>query len=253
MLCKRIIPCLDVLGGRVVKGTNFVNLKDAGDAIDLARRYNEEGADELVFLDIGATIEDRQTMLTLIESCARELFIPLCVGGGIRSVEDAIAVLRVGADKVSVNSAAVQRPDLLTELADQFGRQAVVLAIDAKQSETGWKVFTHAGKQATGLDVIEWARRGEGLGAGEILLTSIDTDGKRDGFALDLCACVADSVGIPVIASGGAGTVDHFVNVFQQTKVQAALAAGTFHQQVLSISEVKQAMADAGIPTRRTP
>src|SRR5579872_6600155 len=214
MLVKRIIPCLDVTGGRVVKGVNFVGLRDAGDPVELAARYNEQGADELVFLDITASSDDRETMVDVVARTAREVFIPLTVGGGIRSVEDARKILHSGADKVSVNTAAVRRPELISELSREFGAQAVVLAIDARRQSPGkWHVYTRGGRDDEGIDAVDWAARGEALGAGEILLTSMDTDGVQDGFDCPLTSAVSRATHIPVIASGGAGKPEHFVRV----------------------------------------
>src|SRR5437762_4065335 len=230
MLAKRIIPCLDVTAGRVVKGVNFVNLRDAGDPVELAARYNQQGADELVFLDITASSDDRDTMVEVVARTAREVFIPLTVGGGIRSVDDARRILHAGADKVSVNTAAVRRPELLTELSEEFGAQAVVLAIDARHRPNGgWNVYTRGGRDDEGIDAVEWASRGEALGAGEILLTSMDTDGVQQGFACDLTRAVSRATHIPVIASGGAGGPDDFVRVFSEGEADAALAASRFH------------------------
>lgn len=253
MLAKRVIPCLDVLGGRVVKGVQFENLQDSGDAVELARRYNEEGADELVFLDIGATVEERATTLGLVEKCARELFIPLTVGGGVRTVEDGKRFLDAGADKVAVNSAALADPELITGLAEQLGSQAVVVAIDAKREGQGWQVRTHAGRRATEWDAVAWAREAVRRGAGEILLTSMDADGGQSGFDLELNRAVSDAVPVPVIASGGAGLAADFMVVFQTTKVQAALAASIFHRRQVEIHQIKAAMREVGIPVRWTP
>jgi len=248
MLAKRIIPCLDVNNGRVVKGVNFVGLRDAGDPIELAARYNAEGADELVFLDIGATIEGRQTLINVVEQTAREVFIPLTVGGGVRSVDDARAIIRAGADKISVNSAAVNRPELLRELSDEFGSQAVVLAIDARSKGNSWQVYTRGGRHAEQLDALEWAQRGEQLGAGEILLTSMDADGVKTGFDLPLTSAIHNCVQLPVIASGGAGTLQHFVDVLQHS--DAALAASVFHFGTLRIDDVKSRLRSAGMVVR---
>lgn len=248
MLAKRIIPCLDVTNGRVVKGVNFVDLRDAGDPVELAARYNAEGADELVFLDIGATVEGRQTLIKVVEQTARHMFIPLTVGGGVRSVEDARAIIRAGADKISVNSAAVNRPELLRELSEEFGSQAVVLAIDARSDGGDWKVYTRGGRQSELLDVVQWAQYGEQLGAGEILLTSMDADGMKNGFDLPLTAAVRQSVQLPVIASGGAGTVQHFADVL--STADAALAASVFHFGAFSIDEVKSCVRTAGMVVR---
>ena len=250
MLTKRIIPCLDVSAGRVVKGVNFVDLRDAGDPVELAIRYNYEGADELVFLDVSATVENRMTMVDVVARTARKVFIPLTVGGGIRSVADARAVIRAGADKVSVNSAAVARPELLRELSEEFGSQAVVLAIDARREGDRWCVFTKGGRQQETLNAIEWAQNGEQLGAGEILLTSMDTDGVKTGFDIGLTVAVRNSVGLPVIASGGAGTSQHFVDVLKIADADAALAASVFHFGVLKIAQVKSDLRDAGLKVR---
>src|SRR6266853_6457302 len=229
MLAKRIIPCLDVTGGRVVKGINFVNLRDAGDPVELAARYNQQGADELVFLDITASSDERDTMVDVVARTAREVFIPLTVGGGIRTVDDARRILHAGADKVSVNTAAVHRPELIGELSQEFGAQAVVLAIDARHRVGGWNVFTKGGRHDEGIDAIEWAARGEALGAGEILLTSMDTDGVQTGFDCALTRAVSRATHIPVIASGGAGKPEHFVRVLTEGCADAALAASIFH------------------------
>ena len=249
MLTKRIISCLDVDAGRVVKGVNFVGLRDAGDPVELAKRYNLEGVDELVFLDITASSDNRETMIDVVSRTAREVFIPLTVGGGVRSVADARTILHSGADKISVNSAAVSRPELLRELAEEFGSQAVVLAIDARKTETGWHVFTHGGRQDTGIDAVQWARRGAALGAGEILLTSMDTDGVKTGFDVALTIAVRDAVLVPVIASGGAGTIEHFRAVLQIA--DAALAASVFHFGEISIGELKNSLAASGLAVRR--
>ena len=248
MLAKRIIPCLDVANGRVVKGVNFVDLRDAGDPVELAARYNEQGADELVFLDVAATVENRTTLVELVARTAREVFIPLTVGGGIRSVDDAKAVIRAGADKVSINSAAVWRPELIRELSEEFGCQAVVLAIDARRDGEMWRVFTKGGRQAEELDVIEWAQQAEQLGAGEILLTSMDTDGVQTGFDLALTSAVRSAVCVPVIASGGAGALEDFTTILKVA--DAALAASVFHFGTLSIAEVKAHVAQSGIAVR---
>jgi cyclase len=248
MLAKRIIPCLDVADGRVVKGVNFVDLRDAGDPVELAARYNEQGADELVFLDVAATVENRTTLVELVARTAREVFIPLTVGGGIRSVDDAKAVIRAGADKVSINSAAVWRPELIRDLSEEFGCQAVVLAIDARRDGEMWRVFTKGGRQAEELDVIEWAQRAEQLGAGEILLTSMDADGVQTGFDLALTSAVRSAVCVPVIASGGAGALEDFTTILKVA--DAALAASVFHFGTLSIAEVKAHIAQSGIAVR---
>ena len=248
MLAKRIIACLDVADGRVVKGVNFLELRDAGDPVELAARYNAEGIDELVFLDVAATNENRNTMIDLVTRTAREVFIPLTVGGGIRTVDDARKVLHAGADKVSVNSAAVWRPELICELSQEFGSQAVVLAIDARRDDQIWRVFTKGGRQAEQLNAIEWAQQGERLGAGEILLTSMDADGVQNGFDQSLTKAVRNAVNIPVIASGGAGKVEHFAEIL--VDADAALAASVFHFGSLTISDVKKAVAKTGIAVR---
>lgn len=253
MLAKRIIPCLDVTGGRVVKGVNFVGLRDAGDPVELADRYNQQGADELVFLDITASSDERDTMADVVARTARKVFIPLTVGGGIRSVDDARRILHAGADKVSVNTAAVHRPELITELSNEFGAQAVVLAIDARRNSTGgWNVFTKGGRVDEGIDAFEWAARGESLGAGEILLTSMDTDGVQDGFDCALTRAVSRATKIPVIASGGAGKPEHFIKVLTEGEADAALAASIFHYGTYTVDQLKQELEAAGIPVRRT-
>ena len=253
MLAKRIIPCLDVTGGRVVKGVNFVNLRDAGDPVELADRYNQQGADEVVFLDITASSDGRAIMADVVARTARRVFIPLAVGGGIRSVADARLILMSGADKVSVNTAAVRRPELLTELSLEFGAQAVVLAIDARRRSPGaWNVYTRGGRDDEGIDVVEWAARGERLGAGEILLTSIDTDGVQQGFDCELTRAVSRATHIPVIASGGAGGPDDFVRVFSEGEADAALAASIFHYGTYTVSDLKEQLDRHGIPVRRT-
>ena len=252
MLTKRIIPCLDVTGGRVVKGVNFVDLVDAGDPVAVARAYNEEGADELVFLDITASSDGRATMIDMVEQVAAQVFIPFTVGGGIRTVADFRAMLRAGADKVSVNSAAIDRPELISEAAFRFGSQCVVLAIDAKRKEDGrWTIYKHGGRLDCGIDAVEWAKRGEQLGAGEILLTSMDADGTKDGYDLELTAAVSKAVGIPVIASGGAGALSHFYDALDQGFADAVLAASLFHFRELTIREVKEYLGQRGIPVRR--
>jgi cyclase len=237
-----------VADGRVVKGVNFVDLRDAGDPVELAARYNEQGADELVFLDVAATVENRTTLVELVARTAREVFIPLTVGGGIRSVDDAKAVIRAGADKVSINSAAVWRPELIRDLSEEFGCQAVVLAIDARRDGEMWRVFTKGGRQAEELDVIEWAQRAEQLGAGEILLTSMDADGVQTGFDLALTSAVRSAVRVPVIASGGAGALEDFSTILKVA--DAALAASVFHFGTLSIAEVKAHVTQSGIAVR---
>jgi len=250
VLARRIIPCLDVHAGRVVKGVNFVNLRDAGDPVEAARAYDAAGADELVFLDITATFEARAIMLDIVKRVAESVFIPFTVGGGVRSLDDARALLLAGADKVSVNSAAVRRPELISELARHFGSQAVVLAIDAKQKGDTWEVYVKGGREPTGLDAVEWAREGERLGAGEILLTSMDKDGTKEGYDLALTRAVAEAVGIPVIASGGAGRIEHFLEAFTEARADAALAASVFHFGEIPIPELKRYLADQGVPVR---
>ena len=248
---KRVIPCLDVDKGRVVKGTNFVGLRDAGDPVELAERYDAEGADELVFLDITASHEQRDTIVRLARSTADNVFIPFTIGGGIRSREDAQAVLDAGADKVSVNSAAVRRPELLSELAETFGAQCVVLAIDAKRNpEGGFEVFLNGGRVATGNDAIEWAREGAERGAGEILLTSMDRDGTKDGYDIELTRAVADAVDIPVIASGGAGRLEHLSEAITDAHADAVLVASIFHYGEYRVQEAKEHLRAAGIPVR---
>jgi imidazole glycerol-phosphate synthase subunit HisF len=262
VLAKRIIPCLDVTGGRVVKGVNFVNLRDAGDPVELAARYNQQGADELVFLDITASSDERDTMVDVVARTAREVFIPLTVGGGIRSVDDARKILHAGADKVSVNTAAVRRPELITELSEEFGAQAVVLAIDARRRRSendargrkagspGWNVFTKGGRHDEGIDAVEWAARGEQLGAGEILLTSMDTDGVQTGFDCDLTLAVHKATQIPVIASGGAGKPEDFYEVLAHAGADAALAASIFHYGTYTVRDLKGFLETRGIPVR---
>src|SRR5438067_2399822 len=251
MLAKRIIPCLDVTAGRVVKGINFVNLRDAGDPVELADRYNQQGADEIVFLDITASSDERAIMADVVARTARKVFIPLAVGGGIRSVADARKILLSGADKVSVNTAAVRRPELLTELSLEFGAQAVVLAIDARRRAPGaWNVYTRGGRDDEGIDAVEWAARGEQLGAGEILLTSMDTDGVQQGCDCDLTRAVSRATHVPVIASGGAGKPDDFVRVLDEGEADAALAASIFHYGTYTIGELKEHLQKAGIPVR---
>ena len=253
MLAKRIIPCLDVTGGRVVKGVNFVGLRDAGDPVELAARYNEQGADELVFLDITASSDGRDTMVDVVDRTAREVFIPLTVGGGIRTVEDARRIIHSGADKISVNTSAVHRPELITELSLEFGAQAVVLAIDARRVSPGlWHVFTKGGRVDEGIDAVAWAARGESLGAGEILLTSMNTDGVQDGFDCALTRAVSRATKIPIIASGGAGKPEHFVKVLTEGEADAALAASIFHYGTYTVDQLKEELEKAGIPVRRT-
>ncbi len=250
MLRSRVIPCLDVSAGRVVKGVNFVDLTDEGDPVELAARYAAEGADEIVFLDISATPEGRDTMLDVVRRTAKNVFVPLTVGGGIRSVDDMRAALRAGADKVSVNSAAVRDPDLIGRCAAAFGRQCVVLAVDARRAAAGWEVIVDGGRTPTGLDAIEWMRRGVELGAGEILLTSMDRDGTQDGFDLELLRAANAAVPVPIIASGGAGTAEHCVEAITAGRADAVLAASIFHRRQVEIAAVKQRLADAGVPVR---
>jgi cyclase len=252
MLAKRIIPCLDVTAGRVVKGVNFVNLRDAGDPVELADRYNQQGADELVFLDITASSDERDIMADVVARTARKVFIPLTVGGGIRSVADARKILMAGADKVSVNTSAVRRPELLTELSLEFGSQAVVLAIDARRRAPGaWNVYTRGGRTDEGIDAVEWAARGESLGAGEILLTSMDTDGVQQGFDCELTRAISRATHIPVIASGGAGKPEDFLRVLTEGEADAALAASIFHYGTYTVDDLKEFLARHDIPVRR--
>ncbi len=251
MLTKRIIPCLDVTGGRVVKGVNFLELRDAGDPVELAERYNQQGADELVFLDITASSDARGIMADLVARTARRVFIPLTVGGGLRSVADARKIILAGADKVSVNTAAVRRPELIRELSLEFGSQAVVLAIDARRSGEGkWNVYTKGGRHDEGMNAVEWAVQGEALGAGEILLTSMDTDGVQTGFDCALTRAVAEATTIPIIASGGAGTPRDFVEVLTDGCADAALAASVFHYGKYTVMDLKQALLQAQVPVR---
>ena len=250
MLAKRIIPCLDVNNGRVVKGVNFVNLRDAGDPVELAKFYNGEGADELVFLDITASSENRATMIDVVKMVAREVFIPFTVGGGIRTTDDIRTVLLAGADKVSLNSVAVNNPEIITEAASMFGSQCIVLAIDAKKQGNSWEVFINGGRTSTGLDAIAWAKEGVSRGAGEILLTSMDKDGTKQGYDLELTRIISESVNVPVIASGGAGSGNDFIDVFTQGKADAALAASLFHFGELKIKEVKDTLQSANIAVR---
>jgi len=259
MLAKRIIPCLDVKDGRVVKGVHFVNLRDAGDPVQNARLYNAEGADELVFLDISATPEGRATTVEMVRQVAVEIFIPFAVGGGVRSVEDVHTLLQAGADKVSINTAAVRDPDLLTAAAERFGSQCIVIAIDARRvadhpsrpSGQAWEVYVNGGRTPTGLDAVEWAVQAVERGAGEVLLTSMDADGTLTGYDIALTRAVAEAVSVPVIASGGAGRPEHFGQALTEGKANAALAASLFHDRVLSIGQVKAYLADRGIPVRR--
>ena len=251
MLAKRIIPCLDVRDGRVVKGVNFVNIRDAGDPVELARFYSDQGADEIVFLDITATSDGRATVADVVERTAEQVFVPLTVGGGIRTLEDFRQLLRAGADKISVNSAAVKDPGLISRAAERFGSQCVVLAIDARSRGDGaYEVVVHGGRKPTGLDAVAWARRGQELGAGEILLTSMDADGTKAGFDLAMTAAVTRAVGIPVIASGGCGSLAHFAQVFEETGCDAALAASLFHFGALTVPQVKDFLRTRNIPVR---
>lgn len=250
MLAKRIIPCLDVTNGRVVKGVNFVALKDAGDPVEIARRYNEAGADELTFLDITASSDDRDLILHIIEAVASEVFIPLTVGGGVRAVRDVQRLLNAGADKVSINTSAVSNPQLVQEASDRYGGQCIVVAIDAKRVDGHWEVFTHGGRKATGLDAVEWAMQMERLGAGELLLTSMDRDGTKSGFDLELTRAVSDAVGIPIIASGGVGNLQHLVDGVTQGRADAVLAASIFHFGEYGIGEAKRYMKQHGIEVR---
>ena len=251
MLAKRIIPCLDVRDGRVVKGVNFVNIRDAGDPVELAKYYSDQGADEIVFLDITATSDARDTVADVVERTAAQVFVPLTVGGGIRTLEDFQRLLRAGADKISVNSAAVARPELISEAAERFGSQCVVLAVDGKTRGDGtWEVVVAGGRKPTGIDLIEWVKQGEALGAGEILLTSMDADGTKAGFDLAMTKAVTDAVSIPVIASGGCGTLEHFAQVFEETDADAALAASLFHFGELTVGQVKEYLHSQHIPVR---
>ena len=253
-LAKRIIPCLDVTSGRVVKGVNFVGLRDAGDPVEIARRYDEQGADELCFLDITASSDDRGIILNIIEAVATEVFIPLTVGGGVRSVQDVRRLLNAGADKVSINTAAIQNPDLVAEASGRVGSQCIVVAVDAKRVDDGayprWEVFTHGGRKSTGLDALEWGRRAQALGAGEILLTSMDRDGTRNGFDLELTRAFSDTLEVPVIASGGVGNLDHLVAGVLQGHADAVLAASIFHYGEYSVRQAKAHMAANRIDVR---
>ena len=251
MLAKRIIPCLDVTAGRVVKGTNFVGLRDAGDPVEIARRYDAQGADELTFLDITASSDQRDIILEVVEACAAQVFIPLTVGGGVRQVADVRRLLHAGADKVSINTAAVDRPELVREASDKVGSQCIVVAIDAKQVAPGrWEVFTHGGRKATGLEVVAWARKMADYGAGEILLTSMDRDGTCEGFDLALTCAVSDAVSVPVIASGGVGTLQHLADGVSEGHASAVLAASIFHFGQHTVQEAKTYMKERGIPVR---
>ena len=252
MLTKRIIPCLDVTAGRVVKGINFVELKDAGDPVEIARRYNDQGADELTFLDITASSDARKTVVDMVRRVAEKVFIPFTVGGGIRTVDDFKALLREGADKISINSSAINRPELISEAAEKFGSQCVVVAIDAKRRAdgSGWNIYKNGGRVDVGLDAVEWARTAERLGAGEILLTSMDCDGTKAGYDIALTSAIAESVGIPVIASGGAGTKEHFYDALTAGGADAALAASLFHYKELEIRDLKAYLGSRGLPVR---
>jgi len=254
MLAKRIIPCLDVNAGRVVKGTNFVNLRDAGDPVEVAELYDAQGADELTFLDITASSDERDIIIDVVRATAERVFMPVTVGGGVRAVADVRRLLLAGADKVSINTAAVQRPELVAEASQRFGSQCIVVAIDAKRRgegpEDGWEVYTHGGRRPTGLDAVDWARRVEALGAGEILLTSMDCDGTKDGFDIALTRAVAEAVEIPVIASGGAGNAHHMYEALTAGRADAALAASIFHFRELTVGEVKRYLAERGVPVR---
>ena len=251
MLARRIIPCLDVTAGRVVKGTNFVALRDAGDPVEIARRYDEQGADEITFLDITASSDQRDIILHIVEACAAQVFIPLTVGGGVRRVEDVRRLLNAGADKVSMNTAAVNDPDLVFNASSKVGSQCIVVAIDAKQTAPGrWNVFTHGGRNDTGLDAVDWAKRVEMLGAGEILLTSMDRDGTKNGFDLALTRTVSDAIGIPVIASGGVGTLQHLADGVSEGRADAVLAASIFHFGEFTVRQAKEYLAARGIEVR---
>jgi cyclase len=249
-LAKRIIPCLDVTNGRVVKGVKFVSLRDAGDPIEIARRYDDQGADELTFLDITASSDDRDLILHIIEEVAAQVFIPLTVGGGVRKVEDVRRLLNAGADKVSINTSAIQNPQLVADAAGRYGSQCIVVAIDAKRAGQGWEVFTHGGRRPTGLDAIEWARKMQSLGAGEILLTSMDRDGTRDGFDLALTRAVSDAVDVPVIASGGVGNLQHLAEGIVEGHADAVLAASVFHYGEYTVRQAKEYMSQHGIEVR---
>jgi len=251
MLTKRIIPCLDVKDGRVVKGTNFVNLRDAGDPVAIAELYDQQRADEIVFLDITASHEKRSILLDIVKETAEKVFMPLTVGGGINNLDDIRALLNAGSDKVSINTAAVENPELIRESSDKFGTQCIVVAADAKKGKEGWwEIYTHGGRTPTGKNAIEWVREAEALGAGEILLTSMDFDGTKDGFDIDLTDAVCKAVNIPVIASGGAGQLEDFYNVFAKTKADAALAASVFHYRELTVGDVKQYLHDKKVEVR---
>jgi imidazole glycerol-phosphate synthase subunit HisF len=250
MLTKRIIPCLDIKDGRTVKGTNFLQLRDAGDPVELARQYSEEGADELVFLDIGATIENRKTLIDLVERVGAAIHIPFSVGGGINDEKIVYDLLQKGADKVSVNSAAIRQPELITKIASLYGEQCLIVAIDAKRVDGNWQVFTHGGQKSTERSLFEWAKEAQERGAGEILFTSMDHDGTKQGFALEALKTLNDTLTIPIIASGGAGNQGHFVSLFQETDVSAGLAASIFHYQEVRIPDLKRYLAKEGIAVR---
>lgn len=250
MLKKRIIPCLDIRDGRTVKGVNFVGLRDAGDPVELARQYEAQGADELVFLDITATVEKRKTLVKLVEEIAKNLSIPFTVGGGISTLEDAAAIIGAGAEKVSVNSSAIKNPNLISQIAARFGSQCAVLAIDAKEENENWEVYIHGGRTPTGIDAFEWAKEAVGLGCGEILLTSMNHDGTKNGFALGMLKKFAAELPVPVIASGGAGKMDHFTELFQHTGASAGLAASIFHFGEIPVPELKKYLENEGIPVR---
>ena len=252
-LAKRVIPCLDVTGGRVVKGVNFVGLRDAGDPVEIARRYNEQSADEITFLDITASSDGRDLIVSVVEAVASQVFIPLTVGGGVRSIADVRRLLNAGADKVSINTAAVQNPGLVEEAAGRYGSQCIVVAVDAKRAPGGgarWEVYTHGGRKATGLDAVEWGRRMEAAGAGEILLTSMDRDGTRSGFDLELTRAFSDALGVPLIASGGVGSLDHLADGILQGRADAVLAASVFHYGEFTVRQAKEHMARRGIEVR---
>jgi cyclase len=254
-LTRRIIPCLDVTNGRVVKGVEFVDLRDAGDPVELARFYNDEGADELTFLDITASSDTRNTMIDVVQRTADQVFIPLTVGGGIRSTDDMKQILRAGADKVSINTAAINRPELISEGAEIFGRQCIVVAIDARRNDdgSGWGVYTHGGRRPTGLDAVAWAARAAELGAGELLVTSMDRDGTKEGYDLELLEAIGRAVSVPVIASGGAGTLDHMVEALHPGRADAVLAASIFHFGEFRISDARRHLRAAGLPMRPVP
>lgn len=253
MLARRVIPCLDVHGGRVVKGVNFVELRDAGDPVEIAKRYDEAGADELTFLDITATSDDRDLILEMIEAVARQVFIPLTVGGGVRAVADVRRLLNAGADKISMNSSAIANPQLVADAAGRYGSQCIVVAIDAKADDAGgWHVYTHGGRKNTGIDAVAWAKQAASLGAGEILLTSMDRDGTKSGFDLALTRAVSDAVPVPVIASGGVGHLDHLADGILDGHADAVLAASIFHYGTYTVGEAKRHMAERGIPMRLT-